>query len=928
MRVAKEDYDKAKRTTLKVIERAAKQPPNWNDTYTLRGKETRLASLIKSSPAGRMSREHESFESNTDAEYYAREVEENEAEGTSASHPPGTFVETRRSLIVSYGVVLGEHFVNKKRRMTTLMSNGEVWFPGRQDILYTVPNFVPTDLIERCGDGRSPLNATEMNARIEVLRRLSDLQHTSEVMYNIATQRSDVAYDQVKSADPNAWSTTTISEIADLVIKKDDKKLLFGLHQYIMANPLYFLAHHNYQETGMIFVRPQSHVDDITTVMGWTRRRDSPIVSFVARAQKLMPIYAKLQDLTSAEHPSYERATHSWTDTDQTILRVLGRSLRQIRTIQTDPYSLAVSYIMRQLYPGRHQVDEDIVHRTIVDLGALTPWQDLASLDPMLHVDPAPEPNPHSERQEAIAARSFQSMATSGTDTPLGPEDFYRTDPLDSIRHDFGDLSVFVIDDPTAQELDDGVSIERIPSEPGTYWVHTHVADPASLIPPGHILAKEASRRTTSIYFRYRTWPLLPKSIMDHPQHGLSLSMGRNLNGSPIKVLTFSSKVNSTGDLLDHKVRAGLIRNVKVITYDEADAALGETSDRKMYPFGRKLPPKDIHHTLPETCVKDLQDLKKVADYMIGNRYRAGIIHANKDTADLISIIPPPPEIFGSVSEPLTFRGFPTFEYCVTPAAYVEVGSHSLVAEAMKLACRVASLFCTQNNIPTVRRVSDPRSIRFFGDVKDVLNKRAPNCVVSHYDVINNIEAPPTTGYSMEPKAHYGLGVPGSEGYARVTSPLRRYLDLVAHWQIHHALLGSKAPTPSPPFSAEEVWNISKVANQMETVVRILERNHRRFWQVIYLKRWAHEQKDASHSILNNIRAYTINATQCDPRTGSFQVTAECPDLGLETFIRNVPKNMPAGTEIRVRAQQFVLGTRPQVISTLNNPENYEMYNG
>ncbi|KAG6910829.1 hypothetical protein DXG01_007144 [Tephrocybe rancida] len=921
LRVSKEEYDNAKKTTYKVMQRAAHTPPYWKETPTLRGKEKRLAALIDAGAAPRKSLNQETFESGeeTDSSPFG------EADvATSAVFPPGTFVETRRNGVVSYGIVLEEYIIaSKRRKMATLMSTGEIWYPGRQDVLYTLPNFVSAEQVIRCGTETLNVTKSEKNARVEVLRRLQELERTSEVMYNIVAQKCRTVYDQVKSSDPDAWATTTVFKIAKLVTDKSDDMTLFALHKYLLDHPLHFIVHHSYEFTRMLHVRPQSHVDDITTVKEWTRRRDSPIAPFVIKAKEIMPVLEQIQLSSSAEPPSYQRSNHEWSDTDQTILRFLQRSLRQTRTNQADPYDLGISHILKQLFVGRpfkSSNDRDN-YTAIVNLGVLAPWQDLPSLDPVLDLDTEPQAtSTRIKKQEAIAAKGIASMAKSGTNTPLGPTDFHRTDPLESVRHDFGELPVFVIDDATAEELDDGISIERIPSEPDTFWLHTHIADPASLIPPTHVLAKEAATRVTSIYFTHRSWSLFPETVMTHPTHGVSLSRGRNNNGAPLRVISFSSKVDSQGNLKEYKVRAGLIRNVQVITYDEADTALGKLPPSFSYPFGRVLQPGPTRR-LSETHMKDIQDLRRVADSIIAKRYRDGIVHPSMNFGELTPVIRAPPEISGPVSEPMTFRGSPTFEYSVQLGGTQTYGSHGIVAEAMQLASRVASLFCTEHGIPIMRRVSDPKSMRFCGDLKEVLDMRQPNCYVHGHTILSHIEAVATNGYSMEPKANYHMGLLDGEGYSRATSPLRRYIDLVVHWQIHHGLLGSAAPKASPPFSAEEVWDIIKFAGAVENTCAVAQRAHRRFWQAMFIKRWAQENPDSS--LLNNIKGYTLARVLPDNRTRALQTSVECPQLGLTAMLEDIPTmyDTPPGTEVNVRIKEVVLGTRPKIVVQPSDPK-------
>ena len=59
----------------------------------------------------------------------------------------------------------------------------------------------------------------------------------------------------------------------------------------------------------------------------------------------------------------------------------------------------------------------------------------------------------------------------------------------------------------------------------------------------------------------------------------------------------------------------------------------------------------------------------------------------------------------------------------------------------------------------------------------------------------------PRSEMSMSPIRHASLGL---ESYVQVTSPIRRYTDLLAHFQIKAHLQGEKLP-----FSREELQEIA-----------------------------------------------------------------------------------------------------------------------
>lgn len=810
--------------------------------------------------------------------------------------------------------------MTRRKRLTTLMSSGSIWFPGRYDVLFTIPNFVPKDLMDRCGPNEPEPSQCQKSARIEVLRRLREIERQSEAMHNIVSMKSATIYKQVKSPDPEAWNTTTLGETARLISPKPDSLTEFGLHKYLMSNALYFVADQTYETSRIIYVRPEAHVNTIKIINEWARDPGSPIQSFTAKVKKLIPKYQEIQHASRKEKPYYTPASHAWTADDRTILKFLHHSLRQTRSNQLDPYSLGVSYILKQIDNEKLDGTSDL-YDVLTNIGALAPWQDLACLDPIVGLDTEPEETSSwIQRQEAIAARGFASVESSEKDAPLGPEDFHKTDPLEAVRHDFGDLPVFVIDDANAEELDDGVSIERIPSEPDAFWLHVHIADPASLIPYNNTLAQEAFARTSTLYLTHRTWPIFPKSLMSHPTLGLSL--GRKTTDSPLRVITFSGKVDTRGHLLDYKVRAGLINNVNVITYQQANKVLGHSDDLNWYPFGRQVQssPKPIN--ISDSHAKDIRDIYQVARYLMDKRYRDGVIIPARNMGSLELIVKPPPEITGLMNDPMTFRGFPTFQYSVTEASDLDSGARLSIAESMKLACRVASRFCTDNNLPMVRRIADPLSIHANFDKQPILDMRSPNCYIPSHAIIEKIEIPSVSNYSLEPEAHYTLGVAEGEGYTRVTSPLRRYIDLMAHWQIHHALLGSKASQASPPFSAGEVWEIVKTAASREKATMITERYHNRFWQLMYIKRWAkdHGGFDSVEGPLSNLKAYTLSAVAVNSQNGAWQAQVDCPHLGLVGMLDYLPStDIAIGSEVDVRVRKIVVGTKPQIHFSLKN---------
>jgi exoribonuclease II len=79
---------------------------------------------------------------------------------------------------------------------------------------------------------------------------------------------------------------------------------------------------------------------------------------------------------------------------------------------------------------------------------------------------------------------------------------------------------------------------------------------------------------------------------------------------------------------------------------------------------------------------------------------------------------------------------------------------------------------------------------------------------------------------STKPGRHQGLGL---DTYTQVTSPLRRYTDLLAHLQIRAFLRGDK------PLSSEEVMAHLGAGDAAATAVSHAERFSKNHWKMVYL---------------------------------------------------------------------------------------------
>lgn len=134
--------------------------------------------------------------------------------------------------------------------------------------------------------------------------------------------------------------------------------------------------------------------------------------------------------------------------------------------------------------------------------------------------------------------------------------------------------------------------------------------------------------------------------------------------------------------------------------------------------------------------------------------------------------------------------------------------SRLMVAEYMILSNSLAAQFCAANAVPIIYRVQPSTG----GD----LAGQHPRL-------------------SLFPGLHAGIGL---EFYAQLSSPIRRYADLVLQRQ----LVGVLAKSGQPLYQTDELLTVLANAESADSELRDLERRSKRYWSLRYLERVGFEQ--------------------------------------------------------------------------------------
>ena len=796
------------------------------------------------------------------------------------------------------GVVLREVPDEGRNTVQTLMADGRIVTHVTYDILYVVPNFIDTFHVKRCGIEDKPVNTKELMARVTVAEKVRAFNKTAEDLFNGYAALFKSVYPQVSGVEEGAWASVTVTETAKLLnVQHPDRNLvLHAVYSHLMKqSQVFVMDNHNFLSTQTFYVRPRAQVERFERVSHLMHTGSLCIGQFAMRAKSIIAELRKITTNPKNQAPSFNPASGlAFTEDDQLFIRFLLDSLVNIRSVQIDPYTPLVCGIIKAvgLYDG--DVDSAQVRQFLVDVGVLAPWQDVASLtefQPGL-VAPLPDCGP--------SARARRGVAKSDTTAScLGPDDFYPTDPLESIRHDFGQLPVYTIDDHGAQELDDGISVERDASDPSCLWVHVHVADPTAILPPTHSFARRARDMVHTHYFHHGSQSMLPESLV-----GNKLSLGHSaVNGGAENVMTFSAKIDSTGNIVDYKVRAGIVHNVRVLKYDDVDAAMSFHSQDAVHPFGRPKKPDSTHLNLPPADGENLQLLDLFRKRMVANRLSVPSFFYGLGTAELIVSPKSLPVGAFDIVQPGLFCGDPKISYRVREP--FSLGSRQIVAEAAQVANRVASMFGRDYGVPLARRsLATPTGSDAV--LADLLKLRDGNGWVDFFEVRRRAIQPTSGQYTLEPAEHWSLGIAEGEGYTRATSPLRRYGDLVTHWQIKHALLHKRSL-----FSAKEMQSTFEYIGEREQRWKWVEQAHNRWWALAFVKRWMEDNRMVG--VYDPIESLTGRATaraRQDIFRGLWVQEVHIAKLGLLGVLEGAAEQ-DIGAEVAVSIDKIVLTTHP-----------------
>lgn len=322
-------------------------------------------------------------------------------------------------------------------------------------------------------------------------------------------------------------------------------------------------------------------------------------------------------------------------------------------------------------------------------------------------------------------------------------------------RLDLRDEVIFTIDGADSKDLDDAVSVKRLPDG---WKLGVHIADVSHYVRPGSALDREALRRGTSIYFAQTVIPMLPKEL----SNGIC-SLNPQEDRFAVSALM---TLDENGGFRSCEFHKSVIRSRVKGVYEEINRMFDGGAD------------EEIRHKYAE-CADALVLMRQLASVLSKRRADRGTVDIESDDCKI------------TVDE----EG-----RAVKVEARKQGEAERMIEEFMLCANEAVASFAVENKMPLVFRVHDSpepkkidelaKSLRAAGiDAREARPGMKPKdfsklwehvAASGKADALSTLllRAMAKARYSPDCTGHFGLAL---DRYCHFTSPIRRYPDLATH---------------------------------------------------------------------------------------------------------------------------------------------------
>ncbi|OLL23538.1 putative ribonuclease [Neolecta irregularis DAH-3] len=694
-------------------------------------------------------------------------------------------------------------------------------------VSFRIPGFVSPEIAEKLGTDDCVPLTNPYLSRVVHPLRKFDTESWEFASTKIGAVES--VHDQL-----TAKKITTL-EMAETLFGKDPSpQMIYATHLLLMRDRKRFVADPTKMRQSMTFdVRPSKRVVNMEKVTMWIREMTSEVTSFIVKANRVVK----------------NRKSEKWCEEDKLIIEYFKAYILERKQLQTSLFQSYVPSILRRIddYQSKF-LDRGMAFQFLKDIGIFSNYENHDLQDPKVNIYP------------------FSGEIGKLFDTITHRETIRRR--------------VYIIDAPDAKELDDAISYENVE---GKEWIHIHIANPTAYMPQNSPVALDARNRASTIYLPEITVPMLPEEI--------ATGIFSLQKGSP--VLTFSARINNDGEVIDYKISHGVLQNVKQITYDQLDHLLAGLKPAEQYEWfvGSKKPSK-VHFqpaVLEKGEIETLKAIQKFAQRILERRIRDGFVSFD-NPAYIVSVSPNP---LYPTHHDSTISKFSQNEPVVSLKVAHECGlsrpAGILVSELMILGGQIVARYCNQYNIPNAYRTQGlSQEPEFMTEYHNALRKRNSVGLVPTEFALPLMKYLKPVMLSLKSGRHEMLAI---DCYTKATSPLRRFGDMVVHYQLDAHLSNQILP-----FTTEQIQKEMNPLAWRESAVNNLSRMGNKHWICQLLNR------------LSGLKDFTFEGMIYISNTADVPVPCLAKELGTRVEVSGIPlADKHLGRRLKFRIQDVDL---------------------
>lgn len=332
------------------------------------------------------------------------------------------------------------------------------------------------------------------------------------------------------------------------------------------------------------------------------------------------------------------------------------------------------------------------------------------------------------------------------------------------------DEVILTIDGEGAKDLDDAVSLRKLPG--GRWRLGVHIADVSEYVREKTALDRAAMARGTSVYFTDKVVPMLPPALSNG---SCSLNAGEEKY-----TLSAIIDLDKDGAILDLSLEPSIIKTRVRGVYSEVNKIFDGIADKEIL-------------SKYKAVIPTLEKMRALYELLLERSRGRGYLDFDAPEAEIIL------DTSGNVAEiikrerGIAERMIEQFMLCANEAVATYLYERKIPCvyriHERPMPDKLSEFLTYAHNLGLDTRVvnHDEPSAREFASLLNMAEEKGIGAQVS-YSMLRSMAK---AKYSDVKSGHFGLGI---DNYCHFTSPIRRLSDLATHRIIKKVLVEEKRP--------------------------------------------------------------------------------------------------------------------------------------